>query len=67
MDYQHDPYEDTFAGELVERHRNIHSCSATPPTPKRPPLTVSSYSIPGYSGIHCEFSLLSKNKNQHMK
>uniref|UniRef100_A0A1I8EEC4 Rab-GAP TBC domain-containing protein n=1 Tax=Wuchereria bancrofti TaxID=6293 RepID=A0A1I8EEC4_WUCBA len=40
MDHQCDPYEEPLAGELVERHRSIHSCSATPPTPKRPPLTV---------------------------
>ncbi|EJD73813.1 hypothetical protein LOAG_18790, partial [Loa loa] len=40
MDHQYDPYEEPLAGELVERHRSIHSCSATPPTPKRPPLTV---------------------------
>ncbi|VDN03376.1 unnamed protein product, partial [Onchocerca ochengi] len=40
MDYQYDPYEEPLAGELVERHRSIHSCSVTPPTPKRPPLTV---------------------------
>ncbi|VBB29002.1 unnamed protein product [Acanthocheilonema viteae] len=40
MDHQCDPYEEPLAGELVERHRNTHSCSATPPTPKRPPLTV---------------------------
>ncbi|VDO52108.1 unnamed protein product, partial [Onchocerca flexuosa] len=32
MDYQYDPYEEPLAGELVERHRSIHSCSATPPT-----------------------------------
>ncbi|VDK78960.1 unnamed protein product [Litomosoides sigmodontis] len=37
---QYDPYEEPLAGELVERHRNTHSCSVTPPTPKRPPLTV---------------------------
>uniref|UniRef100_A0A158Q7J9 Rab-GAP TBC domain-containing protein n=1 Tax=Elaeophora elaphi TaxID=1147741 RepID=A0A158Q7J9_9BILA len=40
MDHQYDPYEEPVAGELVERHRSIHSCSATPPTPRRPPLTV---------------------------
>ncbi|MCP9258533.1 Small G protein signaling modulator 1 [Dirofilaria immitis] len=40
IDYQCDPYEEPLAGELVDRHRSIHSCSATPPTPKRPPLTV---------------------------
>lgn len=39
-DHQYDPYEEPLAGELVERHRNIHSSSVTPPTPKRPPLTV---------------------------
>lgn len=40
VDHQHDPYDDPTADELVERHRSIHSNSATPPTPKRPPLTV---------------------------
>lgn len=39
---RHDPYEDPSAGELVERHKSIHSCSTnTPPTSRRPPLTVT--------------------------
>ncbi|VDN05132.1 unnamed protein product [Thelazia callipaeda] len=40
VDHPYDIYDEPVAAELIERHRNIHSCSATPPTPRRPPLTV---------------------------